>query len=283
MNPSHQTTHGKVRAGPHARRSPRAGKALIDAGSSQSFVSRLFFESMPTPVAASLSAVQRVRERKRSGFNGTPLRTGNVIRLDAQCFARLLGFQEPRLTVFFPIRCPSLGMIHSMCDTSDAQYKISDVRYSKQTTSLYIYLMYGIRRAILVVRYQQFDMRRAIFGMSCCCLTSPVSHLRTRRTSPKAPLPIIASASKSAFVKRFRPSRMVDRHCWRALCYPAGGRGRQINTSISNIHNNQQTPTSSPTIPNNTHNPYRTALLMRGSGIKHLEFDSDLGFCTLQN
>lgn len=44
-------------------------------------------------------------------------------------------------------------------------------------------------------------------------LTSPVSHLRTRRTSPKAPLPIRANASKSAFVRRLRPSRIVDRHC----------------------------------------------------------------------
>lgn len=44
-------------------------------------------------------------------------------------------------------------------------------------------------------------------------LTSPVSRLRTSRTSPKAPRPIIASASKSALVSRLRPSRMLDRHC----------------------------------------------------------------------
>ena len=36
MNPSHQTTHDKVHAGPHAGRS-QPGKALIDTGSPPSF------------------------------------------------------------------------------------------------------------------------------------------------------------------------------------------------------------------------------------------------------
>ena len=36
--------------------------------------------------AASPSAVQHVRERKWSGFNGTPLSTGKIIRLNVQCF-----------------------------------------------------------------------------------------------------------------------------------------------------------------------------------------------------
>ena len=36
--------------------------------------------------AASPSAVQNVRERKWSGFNGTPLSTGKIIRLNVQCF-----------------------------------------------------------------------------------------------------------------------------------------------------------------------------------------------------
>ena len=85
MNPSHQTTHVKVHAGPHARRS-RPGKALIDTGSPQSFVSCSFFESMLASGAASPSAVQNVRERKWSRFNGTPLCTGKIIRLNVQCF-----------------------------------------------------------------------------------------------------------------------------------------------------------------------------------------------------
>ena len=36
--------------------------------------------------AASPSAAQNVRERKWSGFHGTPLRTGKIIRLNVQCF-----------------------------------------------------------------------------------------------------------------------------------------------------------------------------------------------------
>ena len=59
MNASHQATHVNVHAGPHARRS-RSGKALIDAGSPQSFVSCSFFESMLASGAASPSSVQNV-------------------------------------------------------------------------------------------------------------------------------------------------------------------------------------------------------------------------------
>ena len=81
MNPSHQTTHVTVHAGPHARRS-RPGKALIYTGSPQSFVSSSFFESMLASGAASPSAVQNVGERKWSGFNGIPLSTGKIIRLN---------------------------------------------------------------------------------------------------------------------------------------------------------------------------------------------------------
>ena len=36
--------------------------------------------------AASPSAVQNVRERKWSGFNGIPLNAAKVIRLNVQCF-----------------------------------------------------------------------------------------------------------------------------------------------------------------------------------------------------
>ena len=40
--------------------------------------------------AASPSAVQNVRERKWSGFNGTPLSTGKIVRLNVQqCFGAL--------------------------------------------------------------------------------------------------------------------------------------------------------------------------------------------------
>ena len=85
MNASHQVTHVNVRAGPHARRS-RSGKALIDAGSPQSFVSCSFFESMLASGRASPFAVQNVRERKWSGFNGTSLSSGKIIRLNVQCF-----------------------------------------------------------------------------------------------------------------------------------------------------------------------------------------------------
>ena len=85
MNPSHQTTHVNIHAGPHAGRL-RPGKALIDTGSPLSFVSCSFFESMLASGAASPSAVQNVRERKWSGFNGTPLSTGKIIRLNVQCF-----------------------------------------------------------------------------------------------------------------------------------------------------------------------------------------------------
>ena len=85
INPSHKTTHVKVHAGPHARRS-RPDKALIDAGSPQSFVSCSFFEGMLPLGDASPSAVQNIRERKWSGFNGTPLSAGKTIRLNVQCF-----------------------------------------------------------------------------------------------------------------------------------------------------------------------------------------------------
>ena len=85
INPSHKTTHVKVHAGPHARRS-RPDKALIDAGSPQSFVSCSFFEGMLPLGDASPSAVQNIRERKWSPFNGTPLSTSTIIRLNVQCF-----------------------------------------------------------------------------------------------------------------------------------------------------------------------------------------------------
>ena len=60
MNPSHQTTHVNIHAGPHAGRL-RPGKALIDTGSPLSFVSCSFFESMLA-------------------------HTGKNIRLNVQCF-----------------------------------------------------------------------------------------------------------------------------------------------------------------------------------------------------
>ena len=85
MNPSHNTTHVTAHAEPHARRS-RPGKALIGTGSPQSFVSCSFFESLLASGAASLSAVQEVREREWSGFNGIPLSTGKIIRSNVQCF-----------------------------------------------------------------------------------------------------------------------------------------------------------------------------------------------------
>ena len=86
MKPSHLTTHVKVHAGPHARGS-RPGKALICTGSPQSFASSSFFESIFASGAASPSAVQNVpRELKWSGFNGTPLSTGKIIRFNVQCF-----------------------------------------------------------------------------------------------------------------------------------------------------------------------------------------------------
>ena len=85
MNPSHNTTHVTAHAEPHARRS-RPGKALIGTGSPQSFVSCSFFERMLTSGAALPSAVQNIRERKWSPFNGTPLSTSTIIRLNVQCF-----------------------------------------------------------------------------------------------------------------------------------------------------------------------------------------------------
>lgn len=110
------------------------------------------------------------------------------------------------------IRCA----IKSMCDT---RYAIFDERYLKCDFRRAIFDVLDsrcdIRCAIIdvCIRFPTFDVEFSGCDVYRCCLTSPVSHLRTRRTSPKAPLPIIASASKSAFVKRFRPSRMLDRHC----------------------------------------------------------------------
>ena len=91
--PSRQTTHVRVHAGPHARRT-YPGIALIDAGSPQSFVSCSFLEKMVAAGAASLSGVQHVPERNCSGFNGTPLSTGKITRLNSSVLLRFGSTQH---------------------------------------------------------------------------------------------------------------------------------------------------------------------------------------------
>ena len=56
VKPSRQTTHVRVHAGPHARRTC-PGIAVIDTGSPQSFVSCSFYENMISAGAASLFGV----------------------------------------------------------------------------------------------------------------------------------------------------------------------------------------------------------------------------------